>query len=133
MRTLNERSKKNLDGVHPNLLKVLEMAITEVDFTVTEGVRTVARQQELYAQGRTTTGKIVTNADGVKVRSNHQPKEDGYGYAVDIYANPINVNDSTRIGIVASIIKRTAKSLGLTIEWGGDWKMKDYPHFDLKK
>ena len=135
MKTLNERSKKNLIGVHPDLVKVIETAIVDspLDFTLTEGVRTVERQQELYAQGRTKPGQIVTNTDGIKVKSNHQPKADGYGYAVDIYATPINVNDTVRIGAVALHIKNTAKSLGISVEWGGDWKMKDYPHFELKK
>ncbi len=130
----SERSNKNLIGVHPNLIKVLQEAIknTPIDFTITEGVRTIQRQQDLYAQGRTKPGKIVTNVDGVKLKSNHQPKSDGYGYAVDLYANPINVNDTVNIKTVADHIKNTAKKLGVTVEWGGDWKMRDYPHFELK-
>jgi peptidoglycan L-alanyl-D-glutamate endopeptidase CwlK len=51
---------------------------------ITQGVRTVAQQQALYAQGRTKPGKVVTACDGVKHPSNHQPKADGYGYAVDV-------------------------------------------------
>jgi hypothetical protein len=46
-------------------------------------VRTDAQQQALYAQGRTLPGNIVTKADGVINRSNHQVKADGYGHAVD--------------------------------------------------
>ena len=136
MKTLNSRSLDNLKGVHPDLVKVLETAIIdcphEQGFTVTEGVRTIARQQELYAQGRTKPGQIVTNTDGIKVKSNHQPKADGYGYAVDLYPNPINVNDTQHIAFVGVHIKKTAQKLGVKIEWGGDWKMKDYPHFELK-
>jgi hypothetical protein len=44
----------------------------------------VAQQQALYAQGRYKPGKIVTNCDGLIKVSNHQPKDDGYGYAVDV-------------------------------------------------
>ena len=130
----NQRSLNNLKGVHPDLITVLDTAIrnSPIEFTITEGVRTVERQQELYAQGRTTSGKIVTNVDGINKKSNHQPKADGYGYAVDLYANPINVNDTKNITIVANHIKATAQKLGMRIKWGGDWKMKDYPHFELE-
>ena len=134
MKELNQRSQDNLKGVHPDLVKVIETAIQEspIGFTVTEGVRTDQRQQELYAQGRTTAGQIVTNVDGVKKKSNHQPKADGFGYAVDLYANPINVNDMINIVPVANHIKQTARSLGINVEWGGDWKFIDRPHFELK-
>jgi peptidoglycan L-alanyl-D-glutamate endopeptidase CwlK len=48
---LGSRSKKRLEGVHPDLVRVVERAIelTEVDFTVLEGMRTVARQKKLVA------------------------------------------------------------------------------------
>ena len=124
---LNERSRKNLKGVHPDLVRVLETAIIDspIGFTIVEGIRSTKRQQELYAQG-------FSKADGVKVKSNHQIKVDGYGHAVDLYANPINVKDTRNIAIVADHIKRTSKKLGISVEWGGDWKMRDYPHFELK-
>ena len=134
MKIFNQRSLNNLKDVHPDLITVLDTAIrnSPIEFTITEGVRTVERQQELYAQGRTALGKIVTHVDGINKKSNHQPKEDGYGYAVDLYANPINVNDTKNITVVANHIKATAQKLSIKIEWGGDWKMKDYPHFELK-
>lgn len=132
---LNERSLKSLEGVHPDLARLMKEAIKKcpVSFTITEGLRSEARQKELYAQGRTKKGVKVTNCDGIVKKSNHQAKTDGYGYAVDLYANPINVNDTVVIKIVAEYIKLVAYQLGLKIEWGGDWKMKDYPHFELNK
>ena len=135
MNKFSQRSKNNLIGVHPDLVRLMESAIVDcpIDFTITEGVRTVQRQQELYARGRTTKGPIVTKVDGVRVKSNHQPKSDGYGYAVDLYAYPINVNDTKNIAVIANHIKQRAKEMNISIEWGGDWKMRDYPHFELKK
>jgi len=135
MKTLNERSIKNLNEVHPDLIRVMQEAIkdTPIEFTITEGVRTTARQRQLYAQGRTEPGKILTSADGITLFSNHQKKTDGYGHAVDLYANPINVNDTKNIKIVADHILDTAKRLGVKMEWGGNWKMRDYPHFELKR
>ena len=134
------RSLNSLKGIHPDLVKVMTESIknSPVDFTITDGLRTTAQQQALYAKGRTTPGKTVTNADGVKNKSNHQAKSDGYGYAVDLYANyggKVEVDDDkTIINKIAPHIKSVAKKLGINIEWGGDWKsFKDYPHFELKK
>jgi len=134
----SKRSLDNLIGVHPNLCKVMHEAIkdTPIDFTITEGVRTVQRQQELYAQGRTKTGTIVTQVDGVKKKSYHQPKSDGYGYAVDLYpylSGSVQVNAVKELKIIAAHIIATAKRLGIPVEWGGSWtSFKDYPHFELK-
>lgn len=134
----SKRSIDNLCGVHPDLVRVMHQAIknTPIDFTITEGVRTVERQQELYAQGRTKPGYIVTNADGIKIKSNHQVKSDGYGYAVDLYPyinGKVDVNAVKELKVIADHICKVANSLNIPIEWGGNWKMKDYPHFELKR
>ena len=85
--TLDQASLDNLKGIHPRLVKAMTEAITNspVPFIITEGVRTTERQRELYAQGRTRPGPVVTNCDGLTDQSNHQLKEDGYGYAMDLY------------------------------------------------
>lgn len=132
---LGTRSKNNLKGVHPDLVKVVERAITLTtqDFTVIEGVRTTQRQQELYAQGRTKPGSKVTNADGVKNKSNHQAKADGYGHAVDIVPYPVDWNTTSKFRAIADAMKQAAKDLGVKLEWGGDWtSFKDLPHFEVK-
>lgn len=140
MYKLSKRSLNNLKGVHPNLSRVMQEAIknSPVDFTITEGVRTVQRQQELFALGRTKPGKKVTNADGIKNKSNHQPKPDGFGHAVDLYPfflGQVQVSHKDTIKnlkIIADHIKATALRLGLKITWGGDWRNPyDPPHFQL--
>ena len=57
--SLSNRSKSKLEGVHPDLVKVVESAIglTEIDFGVTYGVRSVQEQQKLYDSGRSQTMK----------------------------------------------------------------------------
>lgn len=138
---LSERSLSNLKGIHPDLVKIIRASIKDspVDFTLTSGVRSTEEQKSLYAQGRTTPGIIVTNADGVKNKSNHQEKADGYGYAVDLYPyynGSVRVNESyvpEKLALIAIHIKAIASCFGCTVEWGGDWKsIKDYPHFELK-
>lgn len=138
MTNFSKRSIDNLNGIHPDMVKIMHEAIrtTPVDFTITDGVRTVEQQQKLYAQGRTAPGAVVTNCDGIKSKSNHQAKADGYGYAVDLYPyvnGKVQVNDVANLSRIAAHIKAVAGRLGIKIEWGGDWKMKDYPHFELSK
>lgn len=82
------RDQDRLIGVHPELASAVTKILGAMDelgfgMMVTEGLRSDARQAALYAQGRTTPGKIVTNADGVNDKSKHQKQEDGWGHAVD--------------------------------------------------
>ena len=74
---LSSRSKKKLDGVHPDMVAVVERAIelTDVDFGVTYGVRTLAEQKKLVASGRSQT-----------MKSKHLKQDDGYSHAVDVVA-----------------------------------------------
>ena len=117
---LGTRSKKRLEGVHPDLVRVVERAIelTEVDFTVLEGMRTVARQKKLVAKGASTT-----------MNSRHLT-----GHAVDIGAW---VDGTVRWDWplyykLADAMKQAAKELNVDLEWGGDWKsFKDGPHYQL--
>ncbi len=141
MKTLGKRSLNSLQGVHPKLKELLMEAIKEcpIDFTIISGVRTTAEQQALYAQGRTLPGKKVTNVDGVYKKSNHQAKNDGFGYAVDLYPY---VNGSVQVNHkdvpkwlkeIAEHIKKVAFCMKIEITWGGDWKsLVDMPHFELK-
>jgi len=56
---LSQRSLDRLKGVDPKLVEVVKRAIeiTEVDFGVTEGLRTLERQKELVAKGASHTLK----------------------------------------------------------------------------
>lgn len=117
---LGSRSRKRLEGVHPDLVRVVERAIqiTEVDFTVLEGLRTVARQRKLVAQGASRT-----------MRSRHLT-----GHAVDLGAW---VGGTVRWDWplyykIADAMKAAAAELNQPIEWGGDWRtFKDGPHWQL--
>ena len=134
------QSLSNLEDIHPNFVEVIKEAIISISipFIITEGVRTTERQKELYAQGRTSQGKIITNCDGVKDKSNHQLKKDGYGYAIDLYpyiCDNIRIHETyvpDCLQIIAEHIKIIAQKMNRSIAWGGDWNMKDYPHFEFK-
>lgn len=132
--SFSERSLKAKEGVHPDLNRVLDRAIqiTGQDFLITEGVRTPERQAELYAQGRTKPGKVVTWT----LNSNHfKSKVTGFGHAVDVCPYPVDWNSVAKFEAIAKAIKQAARELGVQIEWGGDWspKNRDYPHFQLDR
>lgn len=139
---LGERSRKNLEGVHPKLIDVVERAIelTTVDFFVNEGVRSPERQKELYAQGRTKPGPKVTWT----LNSNHfKNPRTGFGHAVDIYPFPYDPDHkdiAKQQRAVAAIMFKAAGELDIPIRWGADWDMDgnygergegDSPHFEL--
>lgn len=143
------RSLKTLYGIHPNLIYVLMEAINDspYDYTITNGVRSTKEQQALYALGRTTEnhdgktakrplGFTVTDKNGVTNKSNHQPKADGFGYAVDLYPyvnGTVDLhNKSGRQKAIAEHILKTATDLGIKVIWGGTWVTRpDAPHFEL--
>ncbi len=132
MYKLSKRSLDELKGVHPDLVKVVKRAIeiTSQDFLVTTGVRTQEEQDALYEQGRTKPGPIVTWTRN----SNHLPKSDGYGYAVDLCPYPVDWDNVGKFTNIASAMLKAATELGVQMGWGGYYvKTKDYPHFELIK
>jgi endolysin len=141
MYTLSETSLKMLKGVHPNLVNFMTelIKISPWNFKITAGVRTAEEQNRLYQKGRTAPGAKVTNVDGHKLKSNHQVKFDGLGYATDI---GVIVNGeykgSWKDFHYYQDIYNVAKEKGLLekygIEWGGNcWRtFKDAPHWQIK-
>ena len=118
--TLGTRSRANLQGVHPDLVKVVQRAIqiTSQDFTVIEGLRDIKRQEELLRRGATQT-----------MNSRHLT-----GHAVDItpWVNGEISWDWKYYPEVAKAMKQAAQELKVDLEWGGNWKnFKDGPHYQL--
>ncbi|EKY29527.1 putative L-alanyl-D-glutamate peptidase [Brevundimonas diminuta 470-4] len=119
---LSQRSRAALQGVHPDLVAVVEAALelTPVDFMVTEGLRTAARQAELVRAGASRT-----------LNSRHLT-----GHAVDVAAW---VGGQVRwdwplYPRIAEAFKAAAKGRGVRLIWGGDWpRLRDGPHFELDR
>lgn len=115
----SERSKQRMEGVHPDIIAVMELAISRspVDFTVLEGVRSLERQKELFAKRASKT-----------MNSRHLT-----GHALDVA--PLVGGEVTWSWPVyyelEPIIKGAARDLGVDLEWGGDWNWKDGPHWQL--
>jgi len=123
-----------LAGCHPTLLADIEKiigALAVLGFTmiVTDGVRTVAQQQALFAKGRTAPGPIVTYKDGIIHRSNHQTHSDGFGHAVDC-CFLVDGHASWDLRLPWKVYGACGEALGLT--WGGNWvSLHDFPHLEL--
>ena len=113
-------SLRNLQGIHPDLRRVMDRALQEspIDFRVIEGLRTAERQRQLVARGASQT-----------MRSRHLT-----GHAVDIA--PI-VGGTIRwdwplFHRIAPAVKLAAQAEGVPLEWGGDWRsFPDGPHWQL--
>ena len=116
------RSLRNLEGVHPDLVRVVHraLALTPTDFLITEGRRTEKRQRELVAAGASKT-----------MNSRHLT-----GHAIDFV--PL-VGGKVRwdwplFPPVAKAFKDAAAELGVALVWGGDWRtFRDGPHIELSR
>lgn len=123
---LGSRSLSKLEGVHPNLVAVVKRAIelSEVDFTVIEGVRTLARQRELVAKKASQT-----------LNSKHLKQSTGYGHAVDL-APVIDGKVSWDLKYyypLAQAMDKACEELKVPIRWGGAWiNLKDGKINDTK-
>ena len=117
---LGKTSLARLEGVHPDLVRVVKRAIalTPVDFRVTEGLRSIERQRELVKAGASKT-----------MNSRHLT-----GHAVDVVAlleGKVRW-DWPLYDRIAKAFKAAAKAEGVPLEWGGDWpRFRDGPHFQL--
>jgi len=131
---LNLRSEKNLMGVDERLVKVVRKIAEDHEILVIEGLRTKERQEQLYAQGRTKPGPIVTWT----LESKHLD-----GLAVDVVMpvdGKIDWNNANSFVEVGFLMMNAAKELGVALRWGYDWdgdlKLRekgenDGPHFEL--
>lgn len=118
MYQLSQRSLSKLEGVDPQLVAVVKRAIelTKVDFGVTEGLRTVERQKELVAAGKSQT-----------MASKHIE-----GRAVDLVAYigsdiawELNLYDD-----ICDAMAQAAREVGVAVKWGAAWSegdIRNYP------
>lgn len=132
------RSERELDGVHPDLVRVVRRALTlsPVDFAVHDGIRTAEEQQALYKAG-------ASRLDGVRRISRHQT-----GHAVDLvpYISGRLRWEWGPLEQIATAMAEAAREERVPIRWGGTWGRIDMlpagpvkrgpdgwdgPHFEL--
>lgn len=126
--TLSTRSVERLQGVHPDLIRVVRGAALHYkgpgEFLVVEGRRTLERQKELFAAGKSKT-----------MKSRHLT-----GHAVDL-APLVDLNGDKALELtwvresffpIVDAMRASAAAAGVLIEWGGDWHtFVDMPHWQL--
>jgi peptidoglycan L-alanyl-D-glutamate endopeptidase CwlK len=106
-----------LEGVHPDMIKVVTEAITlsKIDFGVICGKRTKSEQAELVKKGASTT-----------MNSKHLPQEStGMSHAVDLMCY-IGSRGSWELNLyddVADAMKEAAKKHNVSIKWGACWQI----------
>ncbi len=133
---LDSRTQKYFNTLDPKAQKIFLPFILEAkkiaaemgfDYIAISGNRTPKEQEILYAKGRTSPGAIVTNAR--PYQSNHQ-----YGIALDfgVFKNGIYMDEKSP-DTAANVHKEISRIINkYGIEWGGVWKIKDHPHFEIK-
>jgi peptidoglycan L-alanyl-D-glutamate endopeptidase CwlK len=133
MYKFSKRSLDNLVGVHPELQEIVHdvMSLQAMDFSVVEGLRTKARQKELFDRGASKT-----------MRSKHIKQSDGYAHAVDLYPYPIDMKrvnkgdakEIARFGVLNGLVQAMAVVRGVQIingmDWDGDGETLDHGFFD---
>jgi peptidoglycan L-alanyl-D-glutamate endopeptidase CwlK len=128
MPTFSRISKERLATCHPDLQKIMNLAIQEYDFSILCGHRSEAAQNEAYNTGK-------SKLKFPRSKHNKLPS-----LAVDIAPYPIDWKNIQRFNNLAAIILRIAKEQGIRVRWGGDFNMDgnkttsdswDKPHFEL--
>ncbi|WP_163971766.1 M15 family metallopeptidase [Oceanobacillus halotolerans] len=108
-----------------------KVSTLDIDMVITETIRSIEEQNQLYEQGRSKDGNIVTYAKGGESYHN-------YGLAIDFAIIDTNGNITWDTNYDGNDngksdweeVAGVAKELGF--EWGGDWKQfKDYPHLQM--
>lgn len=110
---------------------IAETSKAGITILVTDGFRSSEEQNAIYAKGRTTEGKVVTQVQGGHSYHN-------YGLAIDfalrtkkgevIWDMEYDGNKNGRSDWMEVV--EIAKRLGFS--WGGDWKnFPDYPHLQM--
>lgn len=120
---LKEASIIKLSTCHEDLIKLFTRVSEQVPMLVIEGHRSLERQKELFAKGASKT-----------MKSRHLPTPSEAVDVAPIVNGTLDWADIEAFKRLAGVVKATAKSLGIEVEWGGDWKsFKDYPHWQLKE
>ncbi len=134
-------SSVRLQTCHKDLQRVMYKAIelSIIDFGIASGYRSPEEQQELYKQGRTKVGSIVTYVDGVKRKSKHNYSPSN---AVDIYAYVDGKAcwEKEHLYYLGGVIMTCARNLNVELRWGANFNRDadltnenfyDLPHYEL--
>ena len=124
---VDDRSEKVIATLLPEVQPYARALVTKaaqhgITIKVISGLRTYQEQNDLYAQGRTKPGRIVTKARGGF--SNHNF---GIAFDIGVFEGTKYLDDSPKYTAVGVL------GMDLGLEWGGNWRtIVDQPHFQLR-
>ena len=124
---VDDRSEKTIATLLPQVQPYARALVKKaaqhgITIKVIAGLRTYEEQNELFAQGRTKPGSIVTNARGGF--SNHNF---GIAFDIGVFEGANYLGESPKYKAVGAL------GMDLGLEWGGNWKtFVDEPHFQLR-
>lgn len=135
-----ERSQKQMVGLHPDLLRVLNKAAEMADpatedFMILEGGRTKERMMETWGQGRSVSELARWNIPASYAKpnqpkvtwlnnpfmSNHRKHDDGFYHAIDICPFPVDFKTVKKYVKLYTLIMGAARVLGVHLRSGMDW------------
>jgi len=128
MYKFSKASRARLNTCDPKLQKVCEEVIKHWDFTVLEGRRDEATQNEYFRTGKS------------KLQYPNSKHNSSPSRAIDIAPYPIDWQDIDRFRAFGGFVLGVATTLGVNLRWGGDWDgdrsfkdqtFNDLPHFEL--
>lgn len=128
MPAFSEKSLAKLATCDPRIQRVFEAVVVEFDCTILEGHRDQDRQGQMIAEGKSKTPWP---------NSKHNAKP---SLAADVAVYPIDWEDRERQTLFAGYVLATARAMGITLRWGGDWdrdtevrdnSLDDLVHFEI--
>ena len=120
MPKFSKASQDILSKAHPDLQRLFNEVIKEYDCTISCSYRGQDAQEEAFRAGN-------SKAHWLQSPHNYLPS-----LAVDCVPYPTLWNDNKKLRELGAIVKIKAIDLGIDIDWGGDWRFLDLPHYELK-
>lgn len=130
----SQASLAQRETLHPDLQRVLDLAIQDVDFTIIEGHRGKAKQDAAVANNKSQTPWPTS-------KHNASPS-----YAVDVMPYPVdwsdNVKNLTRIAFMMGVIHAAGRALHVPLRFGMDFNRNmdprdesflDWDHVELDR
>lgn len=106
--------------LHKDLQRLVDEMIKEIDFRILDARRGKKAQEIAFLKGN-------SKAHFGQSAHNYDP-----AIACDLFPAPYDWDDLKSFLRLGEVGEHCATQLGIPIQWGGRWKMRDYPHFELK-
>jgi peptidoglycan L-alanyl-D-glutamate endopeptidase CwlK len=125
--SVDDRSERSIATLRPEVQPyaralVHRTAMDGIRIKVISGLRSYEEQNDLYAQGRTKPGKVVT-----KARAGYSAHNFGIAFDVGVFEGSSYRGESQKYKAVGAL------GLDLGLDWGGHWtSFRDEPHFQLR-